>query len=287
MAKQCCGIAKSGRRCSLTTHSKLRDARGGLVAEPLLRGGAFCRIHSKPFVHLSVSEEAPTSAVIVFIDFETTGLDVWRDEIVEVGAAEALTGSVFSSVVSASSVPAGPPVHGIDREEIAQGPPFPEVWRRFTAFAEELVAMTVVEDSESSQDAPHSPLPSLPEDPPVLVLAAHNGLRFDFAMLLCECSRHNMSWAPLQRWLFVDTLAVLQAVGDAGVCMKLQCLARGAGNIDGLRAHRALDDCYALRAVIKQVAAGLGLDLWSLLRNFAVALDSDTSAAQVSVLLDE
>ena len=286
MAQQCSGITKSGRRCSLTAHSKLRDERGGLVAEPLRRGGLFCRIHAKAFVHRSVSE-TPASAVIVFIDFETTGLDVWRDEIVEIGAAEALTGSVFSSVVSAASVPAAPAVHGIDREEIAQGPPFPEVWRRFTAFAEGLVDMTVVDDSESSQDCPHRALPSLPEEPPVLVLAAHNGFRFDFAMLLCECCRHDVSWAPLQRWLFVDTLSVLQAVGDTGACMKLQCLAHAAGNVDGLRAHRALDDCYALRAVLLQVAARLGLNLWSLLHNFAVALDPDASMAQVSVLLGE
>ena len=68
--------------------------------------------------------------------------------------------------------------------------------------------------------------------------------------------------------------------------MKLQCLAHAAENVSGLRAHRALDDCYVLRAVTMQVAARLGLSLWGLLRNFAVELDPDASMAQVSVLLE-
>ena len=68
--------------------------------------------------------------------------------------------------------------------------------------------------------------------------------------------------------------------------MKLQCLARDAGKVGGLRAHRALDDCFALRAVTCQVAAGFGLNSWGLLRNFAVALDWEASMAHVSLLLE-
>ena len=152
------------------------------------------------------------------------------------------------------------------------------------AFAEGLLNLTVADDSESSQDCSPRPYPALPEQPPVLVLAAHNGFRFDFAILLCECCRHGVSWAPLQRWLFVDTLSVFQAAGPS--CVKLQCLARDAGNVDGLRAHRALDDCVALRAVTCQVAAQFGLDSWGLLRGFAFALDWEASLAHVSLLLE-
>jgi len=62
-------------------------------------------------------------------------------------------------------------------------------------------------------------------------------------MLLFECQRHCLSWSPLERWLFVDTLDVLRAVGIEGLggCLKLQCLARAAGGAEGLRAHRALE----------------------------------------------
>ena len=47
-------------------------------------------------------------------------------------------------------------------------------------------------------------------------------IRFDFAMLLFETLRHGLSWMPLQNWLFVDTVSLVQAVGLAnlGGCAK-------------------------------------------------------------------
>ena len=289
MAAQCQGTTKRGARCSLTSISKIRDERGRLVAEPLRRGGSYCRFHARPFVARAMEErDQAESAMIVFLDFETTGLDVTKDEIVEIGALDARAGAVFSTVVCPGDVPAGPAVHGIDPAEIAEGPPFPEVWRRFVAFVDGAISMaTVSDDSDSSQEDLPGLHTVLPEDPPVLVLAAHNGLRFDFAMLLCECLRHNVSLAPLQRWLFVDTLAVLQADRDASECMKLQCLVRSAGQVDGLRAHRALDDCYALSGVIQRVAWRRGVSLWSLMRGFALVLDLPASCAQIAVLVGD
>ena len=128
-------------------------------------------------------------------------------------------------------------------------------------------------------------------------------------MLLFECQRHSVPWSPLERWLFVDTLEVLRAVGveDLGGCQKLQCLARLACSANGLRAHRALeppwsraersraelsraeregesraeqigaeqDDCIALRGVMECLAGRSGLALLELLRPFAVRLDSN------------
>ena len=127
-----------------------------------------------------------------------------------------------------------------------------------------------------------------------------------------------MPWSPLERWLFVDTLEVLRAVGveDLGGCQKLQCLARLACGANGLRAHRALeplwsgaersiaavriaeregesraghiaaeqDDCIALRSVMECLAARLGIGLLDMLKPFAVRLDAVASMAQVSVL---
>ena len=109
-------------------------------------------------------------------------------------------------------------------------------------------------------------------------------IRFDFAMLLFETLRHGMSWGPLEQWLFVDTLAIVQAVGIAnlGGCAKLQCLARG--HCVGLQAHRALDDCIALRAVVQGVAESYGVRLLDFLRDMVVRLDASASAAQVATL---
>ena len=107
-------------------------------------------------------------------------------------------------------------------------------------------------------------------------------------MLLVERQRHCVPWSPLERWLFVDTLEVLRAVGveDLGGCQKLQCLARLACGASGLRVHCALDDCIALRGVMECLAARLGMGLLEMLRPFAVRLDAVASMAQVSVLCE-
>ena len=64
--------------------------------------------------------------------------------------------------------------------------------------------------------------------------------KFDFAVLLAEIVRNKLSIAPLRRWLFVDTLAILDATKDeVGPCLKLQCLVRHCTNSKDLRAHRA------------------------------------------------
>ena len=103
-------------------------------------------------------------------------------------------------------------------------------------------------------------------------------------MILFELVRHGMSWGALEKWFFVDTLALVQAVGisNIGGCAKLQCLARG--HCVGLQAHRALDDCIALRAVVQEVAESYGVRALDLLRPLVLRLDGAASAAQVSTL---
>ena len=52
----------------------------------------------------------------------------------------------------------------------------------------------------------------------------------------------------------------------------------------GLQAHRALDDCIALRAVVQGVAESYGMGVIDLLRPLAVRLDLAASAAQVCTM---
>ena len=103
-------------------------------------------------------------------------------------------------------------------------------------------------------------------------------------MLLFELVRHGMSWGPLEQWLFVDTISLVQSVGisNLGGCAKLQCLVRG--QCAGLQAHRALDDCVCLRTVVEGVAESYGIRALDLLRPLVVRLDTSASAAQVSTL---
>ena len=115
-------------------------------------------------------------------------------------------------------------------------------------------------------------------------MAFHKGFRFYFPVMLFELLRNGMSWAALEHWLFVDTLALVQAwcAASLGGCSKLQCLVRG--HCQGLHAHRALDDRIALRIVVQGVAESYGVRALDLLRPLVLRLDANASAAQMSSL---
>jgi hypothetical protein len=109
-------------------------------------------------------------------------------------------------------------------------------------------------------------------------------VRFDFPLLLCQLLRHGLSSRPFERWLFVDTLAALQAATRLG-CLKLHCLSLRVMADTG-RAHRALDDCVSLRQVVVAAALVLSIPLSGLLQDFAQELDLPSSVAQLFVLMD-
>ncbi len=109
-------------------------------------------------------------------------------------------------------------------------------------------------------------------------------MRFDFPLLLCEVLRHGLPCWPFERWLFVDTIAVLQATSQHG-CMKLQCLSLRLMANTG-RAHRALDDCVSLRQVMTSIALTLSTTLPALLKRFGQELDLASSSAQLAILMD-
>ena len=75
---RCNGTTKAGNRCSITITSVLTNDRGRLVCEPLRRGSDFCLLHSKPFLSKPASTNA-SDAVVLFVDIESTGVDISRD----------------------------------------------------------------------------------------------------------------------------------------------------------------------------------------------------------------
>ena len=97
--------------------------------------------------------------------------------------------------------------------------------------------------------------------------------------------RNNLSTAIFEQWYFVDTLHVFKDLNKYG-CIKLQCLARETMTDPG-HAHRALDDCLALRRVVESMAQSLDVPLAALLKHFAVEVDLASSLAQLSVLMDQ
>ena len=204
--------------------------------------------------------------VIFFIDYETTGLDILNDHVVEVGVVSE-AGACFSTVICPPVFVQGPAVHGIDHAELAQGPSFAIAQSRMTAFIQHIVD-NAVEDSR----------PHLKENAQA-VLCAHNGRAFDIPLMFCECLRNNLQ--PPASWCYVDTLEVTKALNLP--CVKLQCLRRLVSDTS-LRAHRALDDVFCLRAVVAAVAEAQGLRPWDLLKFFVFAPDLEVTFSRISVL---
>ena len=85
--KRCCGITRAGKPCSIDTASKLADDNGRLVAEPLRCGGRYCIFHAKPFVTRPAQNDR--HCIVILVDLESTGVDIFEDRIVEIAAVHA------------------------------------------------------------------------------------------------------------------------------------------------------------------------------------------------------
>ncbi len=116
-----------------------------------------------------------------FLDFETTGLSVVSDEIVEVGLVSDSCGALFGTVVRPRGLPSkGDSVHGIPDAELEAGPPFPTAFARMLKFIKYLQLSMVESDHEDTDDEEECRrcLPRMPEEIPAVLLIAHNGLRY-------------------------------------------------------------------------------------------------------------
>ena len=282
---QCRGVTRAGRRCTIRSDCNVKDSSGRAVAEPLRRGGTHCIFHATLFCS---TPAAATDALLFYLDLETTGLNIGSDEIVEFGVIADGCGAIYSTVVHPRLLPTpGPTVHGIPNEELCEGPGFAEAFARLERFFD-AVAESAIEDGGASEDDCLGP-PMLRENTPTILIVAHNGVKFDFPMLLSECLRQKVSWSSLSRWHYADSLEVFRLMESdvTGGCVKLQCLVRALGRHDELRAHRALDDAIALRDVVRCAAEAFGATPLALAQLVALELDAAGSAAQISVLTDE
>ena len=289
---RCSAITKAGKQCSVTSLSNWRDDHGRLVAEPLQKGGECCLLHAKPFCTkaVQVDDVDGERLLIIILDLETTGIDIAKDRILEIAAVHAHGDARMGCGCFSTTVRVDPDilqergsvafeVHGITDEEIRQGPSFEQAWTRFLTWIDD-VSNTATKYASESDDEMGSP--TLLENP-VVVLAGHNSIRFDFPLLLCELLRHNLSTAVFERWYFADTLHVFKDCNRYG-CIKLQCLAKDTMTDPG-HAHRALDDCIALRKITDIFAHRLGTSTRHLLSLYLVELDLTSSIAHLSVLI--
>ena len=115
-------------------------------------------------------------------------------------------------------------------------------------------------------------------------------MKFDFPFLCSECLRNDIDIGCFAGWGFADTLEVFRAMGAEtyGGCAELQCLVRNRrGAAADFHAHRALDDCRALKAVLESVAASLGISPRVLLQPFVVAVDDVTTTTYIRMFVNK
>ena len=88
-----------------------------------------------------------------------------------------------------------PTVHGIGADELVLSPPFKDVFLRFAAFLDNL-ADNAVETSESDSSQPQfeEQILRLRSPTPRILLAAHNGRKFDFPFMASEALRCGMKF---------------------------------------------------------------------------------------------
>ena len=136
------------------------------------------------------------------------------------------------------------------------------------------------DDSEDDQQIATAMKPDMD-----VMIVAHNGIKFDFPFLCAEVLRAGIAPVDMAAWVYVDTLDVLRVTDHTGECNKLQCAFRSCSGPPSLRAHRALDDCIALRSVVHHISASLGVAPFVLLRQFASRMDENTTCSQLTALL--
>ena len=133
----CLGFTRDGARCKVASDSKIKDKHGRLVSSPLQLGGQFCLFHAKVLCELALPDGRADFALF-YIDLETDGLDVFRDNVVEIAALSA-GGAPFSSlVVPPGGAPSAAPstaVHGISEAELRTGLPYAECAALFVEFS--------------------------------------------------------------------------------------------------------------------------------------------------------
>ena len=284
LPRRCAGVAAHGGKCSIDASSKMRDRNGQLIAEPLTRGCSKCRLHLQILATAPANVQAQ-EALLVYVDLETTGLRPLADEIVEVGAVAHSSNARFGSTVRPSELPdsTDPTVHGIGVEELVGSPTFNVVFLRFAEFLDKLVDNAVeTSESDSSQES-IGPMLKLKDPAPRILLAAHNGEKFDFPFMINEALRCGIPLWRFEKWTYVDTLALTSAAApglEIG-CKKLQCLGNNCRTANN-RAHRALDDTLLLRDVVSEMGDRLGMSAEDLLVPHAFGIDAERTLLNLS-----
>ena len=175
----------------------MRDSLGRLVADPLRRGSPFCLWHTVLF---RVEPAHVCDCIVVYMDLETSSLDVLSGKIVEIGALIEGSRSAFSTVVNPGQDDSleQPSVHGIPHEELLLGPCFAEAFQRFCEFVR-YASLSTLATGDDSEDYEHVATVMKPDLD--IMIVSHNGQKFDFPFLLSECMRAGIGSGAMAAWV--------------------------------------------------------------------------------------
>lgn len=165
----------------------------------------------------------------IFFDTETTGTNVAKDRVVEIGAFNPTTGAVFDRLIN-PGIPIPPEASAISHitnQMVADAPSFAQVVLEFFEFC--------------SGDT---------------VLIGHNCDRFDIPILQNECQRTGV---PFPRLCWLDSLEWARKYRKDLPRHALQYL-RGIYGIPPNEAHRALNDVMILHQVFQAMIDDLSWD---------------------------
>ena len=199
-----------GERSKAALH--LSEADGGEVGLPLAVFKACQILVSRKF--------EKTRPNFTAIDLETTGLDIKKDQTVQIAAVRVRDGqpvAEFIKLVKPSiPIPASAStVHGVFDKDVSNAPTFAEIWPKFRDFC--------------GDDT----------------LVAHNGERYDFPLLRRQSEGLGRPMPPT-----LDSLHLARETRSGS--QKLGDIARDFG-IDPGQAHRALDDTRTLARVFPRL----------------------------------
>ena len=107
------------------------------------------------------------------LDFETSGLSIMENHIVEIGLLNDLSSAVFSTVVCPPLLIEGPTVHGISNDELQAGPVFGQAFQRMLDFVTGSCESLLEDNFDSSDDEVAQPI--LKNSGVQVVICAHNG----------------------------------------------------------------------------------------------------------------
>ena len=97
--------------------------------------------------------------IVVYLHFETTGLDVMEHNIVEIALVEHSSSTIFSTVVCPPKFETNT-VHGISDDELKRGPTFTVAFDRMVSFLNNLAGKGGSNQRHRSQTVadPHASL---------------------------------------------------------------------------------------------------------------------------------